>query len=510
MMSPSIVGAVSELLCCAGLVLVVTAWLLEGRGVRAEDEPELKARDFLSLLAGVVLCVRVLATAAHSMAFGNTAEKPTVQLPPPQRRRNRAAVPAAATDAAYYTSCPPSLPPRGGAPSHSTRAPPVCTPPAAHIDAAAVVYRPFAPGLAGVSPARAPSTVADKLDTFLTILDFIPVQYHAAIRANKVLGQGNTDLTEYFQRAIDFTDYLKTPQTGGSLIVVHVPYGRYYVSNLVLHDSMMLKGEHLHSTMLCPMPGTKGSWIKNTGNAGKISIMDIRFDGNNEPLITAALDLGTTGGGNAEWGTYSYMQNIEVSSFPNAIGIKLAVNVSVLYNCWTEGTHDGIWNDDGGCCLMAFGCGVMAFPGVGIKLQIADYWSGVEVEAPLDGSTPVEIHGAATIDGILIGPPNSLVNGKASHYKSLIKVDADAAGPWAPGWHGGKPARSSGGWAVNGLVVDNSGGFGSWDNTITVNGKGIDPSFSNTSSQTISSCVNSPTISYHESAFLLYISLLIG
>ena len=91
---------------------------------------------------------------------------------------------------------------------------------------------------------------------------------------------------------------------------------------------------------------------------------------------------------------------------------------------------------------MAFGCGAMAFNGIGIKLQLADYWcdiiisqpltnpsdllpplppscrddtvslpcarSGVEIEAPLDGSTPVEIHGAATIDGILIGPPNSV------------------------------------------------------------------------------------------------------
>jgi hypothetical protein len=35
----------------------------------------------------------------------------------------------------------------------------------------------------------------------------------------------------------------------------------------------------------------------------------------------------------------SYMQNLEVSNFPNAVGIKLAVNVSVMYNVWTEGTH---------------------------------------------------------------------------------------------------------------------------------------------------------------------------
>ena len=38
--------------------------------------------------------------------------------------------------------------------------------------------------------------------------------------------------------------------------------------------------------------------------------------------------------------------------------------------------------------------------------------------------------------------------------------------------HGGKPAHASNGWAVNGLVVDNSGGWGTWEHTILVNGVG--------------------------------------
>eukprot|EP01051_Picozoa_sp_SAG22_P001377 SAG22_NODE_53_length_24242_cov_158.884231_17_plen_236_part_00 len=209
------------------------------------------------------------------------------------------------------------------------------------------------------------------------MLDFVPTQYHNAIRTNKQLGEGNVDVTKYFQAAIDFTDFQLTPAAGGCNIAIHIPAGRYYVGNLLLHDSLMLKGEHLHATMFCPVKGTKGKWLTNraktptsSGNAGKISITDIRFDGNGCPGITAAIALGTVGGGNAEWGTYSYMQNIEVSNFPNAVGVRLGVNVSVMYNVWTEGTHDGIWNDDGGCCLMAFGCGVMAFQGVGIKLQV--------------------------------------------------------------------------------------------------------------------------------------------
>ena len=109
--------------------------------------------------------------------------------------------------------------------------------------------------------------------------------------------------------------------------------------------------------MLCPVPGTKGSWLKNKGNAGKISISDMRLDGvtptaaSGEPGITAGIDLGTPPG--QEWGTYSYLQNLEISHLPNAIGVKLQVNVSVMINVWTEQTHDGILNHNGGCNLMA-------------------------------------------------------------------------------------------------------------------------------------------------------------
>ena len=128
-----------------------------------------------------------------------------------------------------------------------------------------------------------------------------------------------------------------------------------------------------------------------------------------------------------------------------------------------------------------------------VKITVA----GVEIEAPLDGSTPVEIYGSATIDGILIGPPNSKsADGKGCHYDTLIKVDSSVAQPWGlpGGWHGGPGGgnspgvRASRGWAVNGLVVDNSSTRSSntWDNIITVDGKGLDASWSNTSSLTVS------------------------
>ena len=167
---------------------------------------------------------------------------------------------------------------------------------------------------------------------------------------------------------------------------------------------------------------------------------------------------------------------------------------------WTEQTHHGILNMDegpGSSDLYAFGCGAMSFTGVGITLQNGDYYAGLEIESPLDGSTPIEIYGSATIDGLMIGPPNSKVKGKSgvpkwAHYDTLIKVDASAAQPWGVrgGWHGAPGGgsanpgvRASRGWSVTGLMVDNSSDQGdgngtTWDNVITVNGKGLDASWS--------------------------------
>jgi hypothetical protein len=46
--------------------------------------------------------------------------------------------------------------------------------------------------------------VADKLDDTISVLDFIPQELHAAIRSGLHLKQGNTDVTEFVQAALDF------------------------------------------------------------------------------------------------------------------------------------------------------------------------------------------------------------------------------------------------------------------------------------------------------------------
>ena len=79
---------------------------------------------------------------------------------------------------------------------------------------------------------------------------------------------------------------------------------------------------------------------------------------------------------------------------------------------------------------MAFGCGAMAFQGVGIKLQIADYWSGVEIEAPLDGSTPVEIQASPII--YILAPLNPPRTARRPQEKDAAEAAKRAAEMGSP------------------------------------------------------------------------------
>ena len=244
-------SAVSEAAASLGLCAVVWAWLVGG----PVDGP-------VGLLALGVLCVRLLAAAAADLRVVGEQRDVESALPlPPSKRLGRG----------------------GGGAGGGQRQP--------GPDAAAVPYRfmagtPLPPGTRVPSPA--PITVADKLDTRMSVFDFIPLKLQAGIRLNKRLGAGNVDVTQWFQAAINFVGQNAGPgQTPLSPLIVDVPAGRYYVGNLLIAHGIVLRGQAIQSTMLCAVPGTKGSWLQNPrtgppgghGNAGKISIEKIHFYG---------------------------------------------------------------------------------------------------------------------------------------------------------------------------------------------------------------------------------------
>jgi hypothetical protein len=279
------------------------------------------------------------------------------------------------------------------------------------VEARTVSYSPFrgsvvAPGGAPLPAAR---NVADKLDDTISVMDFIPQRLHAAIRSSTHLKQGNADVTQYVQAALDFVGCNTTKPRIGPVATrsagsVHFPGGLYYISNLHINASMKLAGEFLDNTTLYAVPGTKGPMLQDKGDAAKVTIQDLMIHGGDEPGVTAGIQLGLFTGkpGGSPWGTYAYLTNIESRNIPKGCGIRLKVNVCTMYNVWTAGTQDGILNMSGGVALFAFGCGAAGFTRVGIQLQQSDYWCGVEMEAPENGAIPVLLQGPATIDGIII------------------------------------------------------------------------------------------------------------
>jgi hypothetical protein len=218
---------------------------------------------------------------------------------------------------------------------------------------------------------------------------------------------------------------------------------------------MKLCGEYLCNTTLFARPGTTGPMLQDKGDAAKITVQDMEIDGGGEVGVTAGIQLGLFTGqpGGSPWGTYAYLTNVKSRNIPTGCGIRLKVNVCTMYNVWTMSTHDGILNLDGGIALFAFGCGAMEFTGTGIMLQQSDYWCGVEIEAPAQGSQPVLLRGPATIDGIII----SLDNGNPTQFDSLIKVAMK-----------GTYSVNGVGWSVSGITVLAEHGKGKYGQLIEV------------------------------------------
>ena len=112
------------------------------------------------------------------------------------------------------------------------------------------------------APSPLTRDVADKLDDFVSVLDFIPKSQHSAIRDGLHLDQGNQDVTKYVQAALDFVGCNTTKPRIGPIATrspgsIHFPGGLYFVSNLHVNASMKICGEfldfevHILPSMFC-------------------------------------------------------------------------------------------------------------------------------------------------------------------------------------------------------------------------------------------------------------------
>jgi hypothetical protein len=362
----------AEAASLCGLAGFLTAWVATGPAVQeGETTTRQSLVDAGAVVAFLLLCARVL----RDIVLGAALHSCSLPAPGTSAPRDKHA-----PDAQGSTCCQ----------DHTGASGPP--------DASNVTYSPFrgstiVPGGAPLPPTR---DVADKLDDTVSVLDFVPKALHAAIRSGAHLNQGNQDITRYVQAALDFVGCNTTNPRVGPIATrssgsVYFPGGLYFISNLRVNASMKIRGEFLDNTTLMAVPGTTGPMIQDKGDAAKITIQDLMIHGGNEPGVTAGIQLGCFTGqpGGSPWGTYAYLTNIESRNIPKGCGIRLKVNVCTMYNVWTAGTADGILNLDGGVALFAYGCGAAGFTGTGILLQQSDYWSGVEIEAPAQGATPV-------------------------------------------------------------------------------------------------------------------------
>lgn len=113
------------------------------------------------------------------------------------------------------------------------------------------------------SPDSIARDASDKLIEVISVLDFIPESYHAAIRSRT----STVDVAAYVQNAIDYIDSTaNAPFYGGQL---YFPRGKYVLgSTLSLCRGLNLVGEGRIATCLCwTQPGSNfatGSGLRMT------------------------------------------------------------------------------------------------------------------------------------------------------------------------------------------------------------------------------------------------------
>ncbi len=118
---------------------------------------------------------------------------------------------------------------------------------------------------------------ASKNADVVSVLDFIPVAEHAAIRA----GTSTTDVTTYIQAAL-------TAQADKSL---YIPYGTYRVSNLTVAQNTSVWADSPRTTRFVAVAGSTGVMVIDNGNASGIMLHGFTLDGNGENY-TKILSLG--------------------------------------------------------------------------------------------------------------------------------------------------------------------------------------------------------------------------
>jgi hypothetical protein len=207
---------------------------------------------------------------------------------------------------------------------------------------------------------------------------------------------GPPDSTAAFAAAI-----AAATENGAGVIAispVSIGPGCFTVGNVVLPTAATVRGTGRHTTNIFCAPGTRGAWWTDGGNAAKIILEDLALYGNNEPGITAGLQLGHR---SVPHGTEGYVNRIWVRDIPNGAGLDVLGNVGLYDTITVQKTALNIRIT--GSANMARGLicmeGRASGAAVGVWLGGTNV-SGLEIEAPDPGTLPLRLDDNVSIQGL--------------------------------------------------------------------------------------------------------------
>lgn len=257
---------------------------------------------------------------------------------------------------------------------------------------------------------------------------------------------GVTDDTAAIQAAID--------DGNAQLRAVYFPggLGGYLCSNITVYPASTLFGDSRQVSNFKAKSGTSGVWWEGTSvGASKLTMYRMAWYGNNEVGITAGLKIGKFGGAGSQYGTEGVLSDLWVRDMPNAIGFQIDGNVGIVQNITIQNCLSGFIAI--GNVYRASNI-IVVTPkagGIGVQCPTGSY-TGIFVEAPETGCTPIYLFRPCNLAGVTI----SLATAPPTAFTQLILIDALCGTQWS----------------VIGLEINIGGG--SYTNVFNQSGVGFD------------------------------------
>jgi hypothetical protein len=242
-------------------------------------------------------------------------------------------------------------------------------------------------------------------------VDAILPEWWGAVPDAAVDGSG-TDSTAAFEAAITASTL-----DGDDAVAIHpivVSAGNYLVGNLVWPPATSLRGQGRLLTNFIAHDDTTGKWFTDNGSAAKIVMEGFAMYGRGLTAITHGLQLGRNG---VQHGVEGHLVELWVRDMPNAKLIDVNGNVGFYQRLAAYDGKDGITIvgiANQASELVSLGC-----TGVSAELNLVDV-TGLEIEAPANGSLPLYLSGNASVNGLIISLAN---NTTLSH---LVEFGANA------------------------------------------------------------------------------------